>query len=113
MITFLDDPSQFSTGPKSFLKGNTYDDYDAFTVIDANLVTARWPGGMVMFHSLLDAYKFAKDFMKLLQNYMSQEEDEDSLLHEEIVQKSSKQSLAFINNGKQTKNPEFEDILDD
>ncbi|MFE3755723.1 type 1 glutamine amidotransferase domain-containing protein [Nocardia tengchongensis] len=50
--------SQFERGPAEMLhRGTATDDTHAFTVIDGNYLSARWPG---------DAYLFARQFIDLL-----------------------------------------------
>ena len=55
----LDDPgSQFQRGPLTLTaRGTATDDTAAFTVLDRNYLSARWPG---------DAYLFARRFCDLL-----------------------------------------------
>lgn len=53
----LADPAQFELGPRTLTRGTSTDDTHAFTVLDGNYLSARWPG---------DAYLFARRFHELL-----------------------------------------------
>lgn len=49
--------TQFQRGPAELRRGTATDDTHAFTVLDGNYLSARWPG---------DAYLFARRFAELL-----------------------------------------------
>ena len=53
----LGDPDRFERGPRTLTRGTETDDTHAFTVLDGNYLSARWPG---------DAYLFARRFHELL-----------------------------------------------
>jgi putative intracellular protease/amidase len=53
----LADPAQFERGARTLTRGTATDDTHAFTVLDGNYLSARWPG---------DAYLFARRFHELL-----------------------------------------------
>ncbi|HJP74307.1 MAG TPA: type 1 glutamine amidotransferase domain-containing protein [Pseudonocardiaceae bacterium] len=53
----LGDPARFERGPRTLTRGTETDDTHAFTVLDGNYLSARWPG---------DAYLFARRFHELL-----------------------------------------------
>jgi putative intracellular protease/amidase len=53
----LADPARFERGERTLTRGTDTDDTHAFTVLDRNYVSARWPG---------DAYLFARRFHELL-----------------------------------------------
>ena len=50
-------PAQFERGAHTITRGTETDDTHAFTVVDGNYLSARWPG---------DAYQFAHRFHELL-----------------------------------------------
>ena len=53
----LADPAQLQRGERTLTRGTATDDAHAFTVLDGNYLSARWPG---------DAYLFARRFHELL-----------------------------------------------
>lgn len=54
----LSGESHFITGPLPMFRDDVHHLHRGFTVLDRNYLSARWPG---------DAYRFATDFMKLLE----------------------------------------------
>ena len=57
VVAALDDPGQFSRGPRGLRRDDASHDDRGFTVLDGNYLSARWPG---------DAYTFARRFAGLL-----------------------------------------------
>lgn len=57
VVAALDDPSQFTRGPRGLSRDTPGSDDQGFTVLDGNYLSARWPG---------DAHTFARRFSELL-----------------------------------------------
>ncbi|MBX7058463.1 MAG: type 1 glutamine amidotransferase domain-containing protein [Leptospirales bacterium] len=57
VMSFLRDPSDFQEGPKPLFRDSETKLGRGFTVLDGNLLTARWPG---------DAYNYGLQYLKLL-----------------------------------------------
>ncbi len=57
VVAALDDPSQFTRGPRGVTRDAPGSDDQGFTVLDGNYLSARWPG---------DAHTFARRFSELL-----------------------------------------------
>ncbi|MCE9600017.1 MAG: type 1 glutamine amidotransferase domain-containing protein [Spirochaetia bacterium] len=57
VTTFLKSNEDFQTGPTPFARDSFTNMKAGFTVLDGNLLTARWPG---------DAYNFGTEFLKLI-----------------------------------------------
>ncbi len=57
VVAALDDPGQFSRGPRGLRRDDASHDDRGFTVLDGNYLSTRWPG---------DAYTFARRFAGLL-----------------------------------------------
>jgi putative intracellular protease/amidase len=57
VVAALDDPGQFTRGPRGLKRDDAAHDEAGFTVLDGTYLSARWPG---------DAYTFARRFEQLL-----------------------------------------------